>query len=240
MATPKVEISADKTALAKDVADFLVARIAATNGSFAWNLSGGSTPKTLYALLATDAYRDKIDWSRVHVFFGDERFVPPDHPDSNYRMAREAMLAHVPIPAANVHAVPTTDTTPEAAADAYAATLKTFYGSDTLDPSRPLFAVTMLGLGEDGHTASLFPGTAALDERKAWATSVVGAKPEPRITMTYPVLDSSAALLFLIAGDGKEKMLRALEAGDPRLPASHVQPVGEFYIFCDKAAAGTS
>jgi 6-phosphogluconolactonase/glucosamine-6-phosphate isomerase/deaminase len=152
-------------------------------------------------------------------------------------MAREAMLAHVPIPAANVHAVPTTDTTPEAAADAYAATLKTFYGSETLDPSRPLFAVTMLGLGEDGHTASLFPGTAALDERVAWATSVVGAKPEPRITMTYPVLDSSAALLFLIAGDGKEKMLRALEAGDPSLPASHVQPVGEFYIFCDKAAA---
>ena len=108
MTSPKLEISADKTALAAHLADWLVARLSATKGPFAFNLSGGSTPKTLYALLATDAYRDKIDWSRVHIFFGDERFVPPDHPDSNYRMAREAMLAHVPIPAENVHAVPTT------------------------------------------------------------------------------------------------------------------------------------
>ena len=238
MAAPKLEISADKTALATHLADWIVARLAATSGPFAFNLSGGSTPKTLYALLATDAYREKLDWSRVHIFFGDERFVPPDHPDSNYRMARESMLAHVPIPAGNVHAVPTIDTTPEQAAVSYEATLKTFYGADTLDPARPLFAVTLLGLGEDGHTASLFPGTAALTERKAWVTSVIGAKPEPRISLTYPVLDSSAALIFLVAGDGKDEMLGRLRAGDQALPAAHVQPVGEFYVFCDKAAAG--
>lgn len=240
MAAPMLEISADKTALAAHIADWLVARIAETEGPFALNLSGGSTPKALYALLATDAYRGKIDWARVHVFFGDERFVPPDHVDSNYRMAREAMLAHVPIPAANVYPVPTTGTTPEAAAVSYAETLKKFYGSDTLDPARPLFAVTLLGLGEDGHTASLFPGTAALDEREAWVTSVIGAKPEPRITMTYPVLESSAALAFLVAGPGKDEMLGRLRAGDPSLPASHVKPVGAFYIFCDKAAARTT
>ena len=220
------------------LADWLVARLGETSGPFAFNLSGGSTPKTLYALLATEAYAGQIDWSRVHIFFGDERFVPPDHPDSNYRMAREAMLAHVPIPPENVHAVPTVDTTPEAAAAAYEATLKSFYGADTLDPARPLFAVTLLGLGEDGHTASLFPGTPALTERTKWVTSVIGAKPEPRISLTYPVLDSSAALIFLVAGDGKEHMLRALEAGDQSLPAAHVQPVGEFYVFCDEAAAG--
>ena len=240
MAAPKLDVSADKTALAAHLADWLVARVAATKGPFAFNLSGGSTPKTLYTLLATDAYRDKIDWTRVHIFFGDERFVPPDHPDSNYRMARETMLDHVPIPAANVHAVPTTHGTPEEAAASYAQTLKSFYGSEALDPARPLFAVTLLGMGEDGHTASLFPGTAALDERTAWVTSVIGAKPEPRITMTYPVLESSAALAFLVAGPGKDEMLGRLRAGDQALPAAHVQPVGEFYIFCDKAAVGES
>lgn len=238
MTTPTLEVSPDKTALAAHLADWLVARLAASTGPFALNLSGGSTPKALYALLATDAYREKIDWARVHVFFGDERFVPPDHPDSNYRMAREALLAHVPIPEANVHAVPTTDGSPAEAAVAYEATLKTFYGADTLDPARPLFAVTLLGMGPDGHTASLFPGTAALDERKAWVTSVVGAKPEPRITLTYPVLESSAALIFLIAGTGKEEMLERLRAGDQALPAAHVQPIGEFYVFCDAAALG--
>ena len=238
MTSPKLVVSVDKTALAVHLADWLVARIAATTGSFAFNLSGGSTPKTLYALLATDAYRDKIDWLRVHVFFGDERFVPPDHPDSNYRMAREAMLAHVPIPAGNVHQVDTTHGSPEQAAASYEAALKTFYGTEALDPARPLFAVTLLGLGEDGHTASLFPGTAALGERRTWVTSVVGAKPEPRISLTYPALDSSAALIFLIAGPGKEEMLKRLQGGDQALPAAHVKPVGEFYIFCDAAAVG--
>ena len=117
--------------------------------------------------------------------------------------------------------------------------LKDYYGADTLDPARPLFGVTLLGLGEDdGHTASLFPGTAALQERRRWVTSVVGAKPEPRVSMTYPALDSSAALIFLVAGAGKREKLAGLLAGDQSLPAAHIQPAGEFYVFCDAAAVG--
>ena len=194
MTSPKIETSPDKDALAGHLADWLVARLASSAGPFALNLSGGSTPKALYTRLASESHSGRIDWARVQVFFGDERFVPPDHPDSNYRMAREAMLAHVPIPGENVHPVPTTEGSPEDAAAAYEATLKRYYGKDTLDLARPLFAVTLLGLGEDdGHTASLFPGTAALKERRHWVTSVIGAKPEPRISMTYPALESSGA-----------------------------------------------
>ena len=238
MATAKVETSADKTSLAGHFADWLVARYEATNGPFALNLSGGSTPKSVYELLASEAYSAKFDWTRIHVFFGDERFVPPDHPDSNYRMTREAMLSKVPIPEGNVHAVPTTGADPAEAAAAYEVTLKRFYGHDTLDLARPLFAVTLLGLGEDGHTASLFPGTAALDERTKWVTAVVGAKPEPRITMTYPVLASSRAVVFLVAGAGKRAMLGHLLDGDTAIPAGRIESAGDLTVFCDEAALG--
>jgi 6-phosphogluconolactonase len=122
---------------------------------------------------------------------GDERFAPPDHRDSNFRMAREALIDHAPIPAAQVHPIPTNSASPEEAASLYEATLQGFYGSKTLDPEGPLFGVTLLGLGEDGHTASLFPGTKALDKRDAWVTSSIGVKPEPRISLTYPPLQSS-------------------------------------------------
>ena len=208
--------------------------------SFALNLSGGSTPKRLYELLATEAYVGKLDWARVHIFFGDERFVPMDHPDSNYKMARDAMLSKVPIPETNIHAVATETGSPEEAAAAYAAMLKAYYGRDTLEPAHPLFQVTLLGLGDDGHTASLFPGTAALAERSQWVTSVIGAKPEPRITMTYPVLASSDAVVFLVAGAGKRDILHRVLARDPALPASHVEPEHDFYVFCDDAAMGNA
>ena len=238
MTKAKVEISPDKSTLTERFADWLVDRYEDSTGPFALNLSGGSTPKSVYALLATETYRRKFDWERIHVFFGDERFVPPDHPDSNFRMARESMLSKVPIPAENVHPVPTQDGDPAAAAEAYEATLKRFYGKDTLDLPRPLFAVTLLGLGEDGHTASLFPGTAALTERRAWVTSVVGAKPEPRITMTYPTLASSRAVVFLVAGQDKQGMLDRLLDGDRSIPASHIEPNGDLFVFCDEAALG--
>jgi 6-phosphogluconolactonase len=238
VAKPQLDVSPDLESLAMRLADWLVARLAETTGPFAFNLSGGSTPKTLYQLLATEAYRRKIDWERMHIFFGDERFVPWDHADSNYRMAREAMLSKVPIPAENVHPVRTDEATPEAAAADYEAALKRFYGKATLDIPRPLFAVTLLGLGDDGHTASLFPGTVALNERQKWVTAVVGAKPEPRITMTYPTLESSAATIFLIAGAAKREMLDRMLAGDMTLPASRVRPQGEVYVFCDEAANG--
>ncbi len=238
MSTPRIEVRSDPKALAAGLADFILERFRDSQGRFALNLSGGSTPKMLYELLATDAYRDKFDWARVHVFFGDERFVPMDHPDSNYRMAREALLSHVPIPAANIHPVPTGDGAPAEAAAAYAATLQACYGGDRIDPARAIFDVTLLGLGEDGHTASLFPGTAALGERDLWVTAVIGAKPEPRITMTYPVLASSGAVVFLVASAGKSEILKRVLAGDEALPAAHVRPDHDFLVFCDEAATG--
>ena len=238
MARPKVEISPDKDSLSERFAEWLFARYEGSTGPFALNLSGGSTPKSIYALLATEAYRRKFDWERIHVFFGDERFVPPDHPDSNYRMAREALLSKVPIPEENVHAVPTAGDDPAAAAAEYERTLKRFYGKDTIDIPRPIFAVTMLGLGEDGHTASLFPGTEALSEREKWVTDVVGAKPEPRITMTFPVLGSSRAVVFLVAGAGKREMLGRLLDGDRSIPATHITTANDVFVFCDEAALG--
>lgn len=238
MTKAKVEISPDKASLAERFADWLVARFEGSTGPFALNLSGGSTPQSIYALLATELYRRKFDWERIHVFFGDERFVPPDHPDSNYRMAREALLSKVPIPGENVHPVPTEGGDPVAAAADYQQTLERFYGKDTLDLARPMFAVTLLGLGEDGHTASLFPGTEALDERKSWVTSVIGAKPEPRITMTYPVLASSHSVVFLVAGKGKREMLKRLLAEDRSIPAARVEATGDIFVFCDEDALG--
>ena len=238
MAKPQIDVSPDASALATRLADWLVARVEDTTGPFALNLSGGSTPKALYELLATELYRFKIDWKRIHVFFGDERFVPMDHEDSNFRMADQALLSKVPIPRENIYAVPTEDGTPKDAAATYAATLQRYYGKTTLDIARPLFAVTLLGLGEDGHTASLFPGTAALQEREKWVTSITGAKPEPRISMTYPLLDSSAAVIFMVAGAGKRDILDRVLAGDAALPASHINPQGDFWVFCDEAANG--
>jgi 6-phosphogluconolactonase len=231
-----VDIEADGDAVARRVAEWVLERALATPGRFAWCLSGGSTPKTTFALLATDEFRSRFPWDRTHLFFGDERFVPHDHPDSNYRMAREAMISKVPIPDAQVHPWQT-DTDPEHSALHYADTLKRFYGADTLDPANPLFDVTFLGLGEDGHTASLFPGVAALGERTAWTAAVIGAKPEPRLTLTYPVLDSSRVVSFLAAGAGKRDILARALAGDASLPAVGVKPVGELYWFTDKAAA---
>ena len=232
----EIVVLKDAAAVAHHVAGWLLAEALATDGVFALGLSGGSTPKALYALLASDEFRDRFPWDRTHLFFGDERFVPRDHPDSNFRMANEAMIAHVPIPPAQVHAWPT-DGDPEHAALHYADTLKRFYGGDSLDPARPLFDVQLLGLGEDGHTASLFPGVGALEERAAWTAAVIGAKPEPRLTLTYPVLDSARVVAFLAPGANKREILSRAIAGDPALPAVHVVPVGRRILFTDEAAA---
>jgi 6-phosphogluconolactonase/HAD-superfamily hydrolase, subfamily IIB len=232
------EIRPDPASLAECLADFIARRFEETTGRFALNLSGGSTPKLLYELLATEVYRRKFDWERVHLFFGDERFVPMDDTDSNYRMVREALISRVPIPSENVHPVQTEDGTPADAAAAYESKLKAYYGKETLDLARPLFQITLLGLGEDGHTASLFPGTDALSERRKWVTSVVGAKPEPRITMTYPVIASSDIVVLLVAGAGKRDILERVLDGDKSLPAAHVDPQHAFYVFCDDAAKG--
>ena len=238
MSTPTVEIRPDLETLAESLAEWIVARYEESNGPFSLNLSGGSTPKRLYEILGSDIIRTKIDWTRVHIFFGDERFVPKDHPSSNYGMIHKALIAHVPIPAENVHAIETEHVTPAESASAYEETLKTFLGKETLDIWRPLFSISLLGLGDDGHTASLFPGTNALRERVKWVTPVIGAKEEPRISMTFPVLSSSRNVVFLVAGKNKHAMLKRLIERDPDIPATNVEAQGELHVFCDEAALG--
>jgi 6-phosphogluconolactonase len=236
----RVEIAADPHALAHRVADWLQAAANAKTGIFAIALSGGSTPRLLYELLAGPPYRDAFPWSRTHWFWGDERFVPHGDEQSNYRMVREALLARVPIPAGNIHSIPTEGVTPEAAASAYERALKSFYGAERLDPARPLFDVTLLGLGPDGHTASLFPGAAALGERDRWAAAVIGPNGDARITLTYPTLESSRDTAFLVAGKDKRAILARLRHGDGALPASQLHPNGALWLFADEAAAGTA
>jgi 6-phosphogluconolactonase len=223
-------------ALARDVAEWLCALAQASDHEFAVCLSGGSTPRHLYECLAAPVVASRFPWSRVHWFWGDERFVPHDDPNSNYRMAYDVLLSRVPVDRRNVHAIPTTNLSPEQAAGAYEATLKGFYGASELDSRRPIFDVTLLGIGEDGHTASLFPGNPALQERRRWALAVLGARPEARITLTYPVLNSSRDVAFLAAGAAKKGIIARAEAGDPTLPAAGVRPVGRLHWFTDRAA----
>jgi 6-phosphogluconolactonase len=224
-------------ALAQNVAEWICALARAKNRDFAVCLSGGSTPRHLYERLADPAIAPRFPWNRAHWFWGDERFVPHDDRDSNYRMAREALLSRVPVPITNIHAVPTEGLSPEQAAAEYETTLERFYGSEVLDPGRPLFDVTLLGVGEDGHTASLFPGQPTLQERRRWVVAVIGAKSEPRITLTYPALNSSRDVAFLATGTEKRDIVARAQAGDEKLPAARVRPVGRLHWFTDRAAA---
>ena len=233
----RIEISPDPLALAHHVAEWITQVALAAQGSFRVSLSGGSTPKTLYGLLASDEFRDRFPWSRVSWYWGDERFVPHDHPESNFRMIREAMLAKAPVPPENIHPIPT-DGAPEDAARRYERTLQEAYGATTLDSQRPLFDVTLLGLGADGHTASLLPGEPVLNERKRWVTAVSHGRPEVRITMTCLAIESSRRVAFLIAGEEKAAIFSAIRAGNSGVPAAQVRPVGELLWFVDQAAAG--
>jgi 6-phosphogluconolactonase len=224
-------------ALAQNVAEWLCALAQASNRDFSVCLSGGSTPRRLYERLATPAIASRFPWSRVHWFWGDERFVPHDDPDSNYRMARDALLSRVPIPLGSIHPIPTEGLSPERAAAAYEATLMRFHGTDVLAPDRPLFDVTLLGIGDNGHTASLFPGQPALHETRRWAVAVFGADPEPRITLTYPPLNSSRDVAFLATGARKRDVVARARAGDRAIPAALVRPTGRLHWFTDRAAA---
>ena len=222
--------------LAQDVAEWLTARAAAKPGRFAICLSGGSTPQALYEALATDKFRTRFPWERSYWFFGDERFVPHDDPDSNYRMARAALLDHAPIPPANIMPIPGTGA-PEQAARDYAALLSAYYGSQALDMTRPLFDVTFMGLGEDGHTASLFPGNPVLEETRKWVAAVTDPSvKQARISLTYPALACSAAMAFLVAGEGKRTVLKRVLSGDRSAPAARATAIGELIWFVDDAA----
>jgi 6-phosphogluconolactonase len=236
----RLEVLADPEALSRRIADWMLEIAATTDGVLSVNLSGGSTPRRLYQLLAGSPYYNQFPLSRTHWFWGDERFVSHDDALSNYRMAREALLSRAPIPAINIHPIPTEGITPEEAASAYERELKSFYGAERLDPTRPLFDVTLLGLGPDGHTASLFPNTAVLAERDRWVAAVIGAKSEARITLTYPALESSRNAAFLVAGEEKRAVLARLRERDDSLPAARLRPTGALWIFGDAAAVGAA
>jgi 6-phosphogluconolactonase len=233
----RIEIFSDSAALARYVAEWVTSAALAARNTFRISLSGGSTPKKLYGLLASDEFRPRFPWHLVSWYWGDERFVPHDHPDSNYRMTREAMFDKAPVPPENIHPVPV-DGSAEDAAQRYEALLQKIYGATSFDPNRPLFDVTLLGLGADGHTASLLPGEPVLEERKHWVAAVSHGRPEVRITMTYPAIESSRRVAFLVTGQEKAPIVRAIRGGDSNVPAARVEPVGELFWFMDKAAAG--
>jgi 6-phosphogluconolactonase len=208
-------------------------------GRFAIALAGGHTPAKLYQMWAQAEKRGvRTPWERVHLFWGDERYVPHDDPASNYRMARENLIAHVPIPADNVHPMPTDAAEPKKAAEAYEAELRRFFGTGA-----PAFDLQLLGLGVEGHTASLFPGSPALEEKVRRVAAVVApANPPQRLTLTLPVLNQARNTFFLVAGADKRAIIAALRGESSerssRYPAARVQPSGPVVWFLDKAAAG--
>jgi 6-phosphogluconolactonase len=224
-------------ALARAAAERVVARIAANKARVAICLTGGSSPKQLYQLLATDAYRSRIPWDRVHWFIGDERFVGPDDPLNNMGTARRIFLDRL-APPANIHPIPTDTSDPDAAARRYESELQSFYGANALDPARPLFDVVLMGVGPDGHTASLFPDYPAIEEAERWVVGVPKAHVEPfmpRVTLTLPALNSCREMLFEVAGAEKRAILTRVLDGE-NLPANRAQSIGETIWLVDTAA----
>ncbi len=227
----------DANALAKAAADRILARIAANRGRVAICLTGGSSPRQLYQLLATEAYRSRIPWDRVHWFIGDERFVPTDDPLNNMGSARRLFLDNH-APASNIHPIPTDTANSQEAARRYENKLQSFYGADRLDATRALFDVVLMGVGPDGHTASLFPNYPALEQTERWVVGVPEAhvKPfVPRVTLTLPALGSCREMLFEVSGPDKRAILtRVLDGED--LPANRAHSMGETIWLVDNAA----
>ncbi|WP_256887783.1 6-phosphogluconolactonase [Acidomonas methanolica] len=208
------------------------------DGPLVLALSGGTTPKRLLEVMAGPEYVARFPWRKCQFFYGDERHVPPDDPDSNYHMSCAALFSHVPVPPENLHPVPTGGS-PEADAAAYEAELKKLYGAETFEPGRPLFDVVMLGIGPDGHTASLFPRQPVLEETRRWvSTCVPDDAPHVRITLTYPAIHSSRHVVFLLTGAEKAAMLKRVRQGDDAsLPSSRVTTEGTMTFVIDRAAA---
>lgn len=237
----EIRVFKDPSAVAQATAEIIrraAAEAIATHAAFTLVLSGGSTPKLLYGLLAREPFLSQIDWRKWELYFGDERTVPPDHPESNYRMANEALLARLPIDPAKVHRMKGEED-PMTAAIEYGRMLKSRFGEGGPD-------VTLLGMGDDGHTASLFPYTPALEERKHRCTahfvekSTTGAN--WRITLTAPFINRSTLVLPLITGASKAARLHEVLEGpkdEKRLPIQLIQPSrGKAIWMIDQAAAG--
>lgn len=224
---------------AADIFTSLASESIGSQGRFSVALSGGSTPKGMYSLLASDEYRNRIDWQNVHLFWGDERSVPPTHDQSNYRMANEAMISRVPVPAANVYRMEAERADIEAAAADYEAKMKRYFGGE----GWPRFDLLLLGMGDDGHTASLFPGTKALNEReRAVVVNWVEKFNTNRMTMTAPAINNSRTILFMAAGEAKRGPLKEVLKGARNTdlyPSQLIEPVdGKVVWLVDEAATG--
>lgn len=221
-----VRVYPDLATLSRESARAVVHAITARTtggGHFTLALSGGETPRDLYRTLATE-YQNAVPWGQVHLFWADERYVPPDDPRSNYRLVRDTLLSDIPIPSDNVHPMPTDFPDPRDAARAYERELKRHFSSPW-----PRLDLIVLGMGSDGHTASLFPGSPALSEQERWVVDVQPpVDPPVRLTLTLPVLNNAASVFFLVSGAGKASALwRALtEPHDPALPAGCIRPAG--------------
>jgi 6-phosphogluconolactonase len=228
---------ADAAALAEAAAERMMARIGANTGRIAVCLTGGSSPKRLYELLGADPYKSRIPWDRLHWFIGDDRFVAADDPLNNMGMARRIFLDRLARPE-NIHPINTKAVSPDAAAQDYEITLKSLYGADRLDPATPLFDMVLMGVGPDGHTASLFPGYPATLETERWVVGVPRAHVEPlvpRVTLTFPTLASCREMLFEVSGPDKRAILTRVLAGDD-LPAGRAHAMGETVWLADRAA----
>ncbi|NLI25834.1 MAG: 6-phosphogluconolactonase [Acetobacter sp.] len=236
--TAEQEVFPDGRTLAQEVADRLMQRALKAESRFVVALSGGSTPKLLYTLMAQPEYAARFPWERTHFFLGDDRFVPREHADSNRRMIEESLLAHVPLPAQNWHPMPDSGDADEAAR-IYERELEDFYAQPTLMVDKPLFDVVLLGLGENGHTASLFPRQPVLEETQRWVASCVpDDAPHTRLTLTYPAIACSREIWFLVVGASKKDVLARVRAGDPHEPASRIVSDGCISFLADRAAAG--
>lgn len=239
---PELITLPDADAVASRAAEIVVAtalQAVMERNRFTWVLSGGSTPERLYKLLAQSPYREQMPWEETFVFVGDERFVPEEDPAHNFSMARRALLDHVPVPTANRYPIETYLPSAADVADEYANRLRDFFEGEAIT-----FDLVLLGLGDDGHTASLFPGKPALDETdRAVVASEPGVLPPPveRITLTYPVLNAARNVLFLVTGEKKREPLAQVLSGEASVaetPAAGVQPVaGTLTFLVDEAAA---
>ena len=237
----QIAIYPDIDTLSHEAAQYIV-RIASesivTRGRFTIALSGGTTPRTLYGLLGSEPYRSQIDWALVHIFWSDERCVPPDSPDSNYHMAHEVLLSRIPIPAQQVHRMPADQPDRYAASQAYAEEMQRTFGTNGI----PSFDLIQLGMGPEGHTASLFPHQASLHEQQRLVIPVSVPKPPPdRLTFTPPVLNAARNVLFLVTGADKADALHAVLEGPyqpDEYPAQIVRPPhGEVLWMLDTAVA---
>lgn len=245
---PEIHTYPNLSALSRAAAEYIceiAQRAVNERGIFTLVLSGGTTPRLLYEELTKEPFASRVDWQHTHLFWGDERCVPPDNPDSNFSLAYETLISKVDAPPANIHRISTETGSAQAAAEGYETTLRQFFPPVSASEEQvyfPSFDLVLLGLGLDGHTASLFPGEATQEERDRWVVAVEGTSaspPVPRITLTFPVINEAKCVLFLASGSKKREVFQQV-VNNPEAssyPAARVKPSGRLVWFIDEGLA---